>query len=73
VLNFVLRPVLAKWHPLLLDYEHRRAESISPWQHEAKWEHAEELRQVLSQTRAILLEYTKLLAQISRVPTPIPE
>lgn len=73
VLNFVLRPVLAKWHPLLLDYEHRQAESVSPLQHEAAWEHAEELRQALSQTRVILLEYTKLLAQISQVPTPIPE
>lgn len=73
VLNFVLRPVLAKWHPLLLDYEHRREESTSALQHEAAWEHAAELRQALSQTRVILLEYTKLLAQISRVPTAIPE
>ncbi len=71
VLNGALRPVLAKWHPLLLDYEHRRDVFVSPLQHEAAWERAEELRIVLSRTRAVLLAYTKLLARISRVPTTI--
>jgi hypothetical protein len=73
MLNFVLRPVLAKWHPLLLDYEHQREETISALQHEENWERAEELRQEISRTRLILLKYTQLLADISRIPTIIPE
>ena len=68
MLNFVLRPVLARWHPLLLDYEHQRAASVSALQHEAAWERAEELRNVLNETRHTLLAYAELLAQISRVP-----
>ncbi len=69
VLNYVLRPVLAKWHPLLLDYEHRREGSVSALQHEEEWERAEDLRQVLNQTRTILIGYTTLLGEISGVPT----
>lgn len=73
MLNFVLRPVLAKWHPLLLDYEHQREAAISPLQHEANWERTEELRQEIRRVRLILLKYTQLLADISRVPTIIPK
>ncbi len=72
MLNYVLRPVLAKWHPLLLDYEHRRDVAISPWEHEARWERVDELRKELTDVRRVLLEYTKLLADISRVPTTLP-
>lgn len=72
VLNYVLRPVLAKWHPLLHDYEHSRDASISALEHESKWDKSDELRQVLNQSRLVLLEYTKLLAQISHVPMAVP-
>ena len=72
ILNFVLRPVLAKWHPLLLDYEHRRDGSVSALEHEQRWEKAAELRQELNQVRFVLLEYTNLLARISRIPTTMP-
>ncbi len=71
VLNCVLRPVLAKWHPLLLDYEHSRASAVSPLEHEASWVKAEELRTALNEVRAILIAYTNLLAHISHVPTGI--
>lgn len=69
MLNFVLRPVLTKWHPLLLDYEHQRNATISPLQHEQAWERATELRASLNDVRSILMQYTRLLADISRVPT----
>jgi hypothetical protein len=69
ILNFVLRPVLAKWHPLLLDYEHQKEASVSALQHEKQWEKAEELRNELNQVRFILIEYTDVLARISGVPT----
>ena len=72
MLNYVLRPVLAKWHPLLLDYEHRRKASISALDHEQRWERTEELRQALNQVRRVLLDYTELLAQIARVPKAVP-
>lgn len=37
ILNGVLRPVLAQWHPLLLDYEATRPEGVSTTQHEQAW------------------------------------
>jgi hypothetical protein len=68
LLNFALRPVLAVWHPLLLDYEHTRDASISVFEHERRWERAGELRRVLNDTRLILLDYTNILAQVADVP-----
>jgi hypothetical protein len=73
ILNTVLRPVLAKWHPLLLDYEGKREENVSAMEHERNWEKYEELRQVLNDVRLILIEYTKLLAQVADVPLLIVE
>lgn len=68
ILNAVLRPVLAKWHPLLLDYESTRSGSVSPLAHEGEWDKYDELRQVLNDVRGILIEYTDLLAQVAEVP-----
>ncbi len=68
VLNYVLRPVLTKWHPMLLDYEHQREEGVSPLVHELEWRHADELREVLKKVRSMLLEYSAVLAEISGVP-----
>lgn len=71
VLNTALRPVLAKWHPLLLDYENMRDTSLSSLEHEKRWERAEELRQALNETRTVLVEYAGLLAQAAGVPSLI--
>ena len=68
VLNSVLRPVLAKWHPLLRDYESIRPPSVSTWQHEQQWERNQELRQVLSEVRGTLIQYANLLAEVADVP-----
>jgi hypothetical protein len=68
ILNVVLRPVLAKWHPLLLDYESTRSASDSPLDHEREWEQHDELRQVLNDVRTNLIEYTNLLAEVAEVP-----
>lgn len=68
ILNTVLRPVLAKWHPLLLDYESKREKNTSATEHERNWERCEELRQVLNDVRYILIEYADLLAQVADVP-----
>lgn len=71
ILNTVLRPVLAKWHPLLLDYENTKKNSVSPSEHEKQWEKYEELRQALNDVRNVLIEYADLLSQVSKVPSLI--
>jgi len=68
ILNTVLRPVLSKWHPILLDYENRRSSNCSIVEHEKNWEKHEELRQVLNEIRFILIQYADLLAQVADVP-----
>jgi hypothetical protein len=73
ILNAVIRPVLAKWHPLLLDYEHSRPNSISPLSYERKWDKHEDLRKVLNEVRLILINYANLLAEVSEVPSLIIE
>ncbi len=67
VLNYVLRPVLAKWHTLLLDYESGRGAANSPIIYESEWSKASELRQVLNGVRLQLIEYSVLLAEVARV------
>lgn len=68
ILNTVLRPLLAKWHPLLKAYEDTRPNSISFVDYERKWEKYVELRQEIEQVRIKLIEYANLLAQVARVP-----
>jgi hypothetical protein len=69
ILNTVLRPLLAKWHPLLLDYENERPNTVSALSHEQAWEHNEELRRALNETRVILMHYANLLAEVAAVPS----
>lgn len=71
ILNAVLRPVLAKWHPLLLDYESTKKGSVSPLEYEKQWDKYEELRQVIDNVRGVLIEYGNLLAQVAEVPSLI--
>lgn len=68
VLNAVLRPLLAKWHPLLADYESDKPEAISRLEHENRWEHNQELRDALEDTRKSLSDYAQLLAKVADVP-----
>ena len=68
ILNAVLRPVLAKWHPLLLDYESTKSGSVSHLEHERQWDKHDELRHVLNDVRGTLIEYTNLLAEVAEVP-----
>lgn len=68
VLNEILRPVLAKWHPLLEDYESTKPEDKSRLEHENEWERNAELRQVIEETRATLDTYAQSLADIAEIP-----
>ena len=69
MLNGILRPVLSKWHPELLAYEITREKSTPLRDHEAAWEHAQELRQVLNEMRQQLIEYANLFAEVAEVPS----
>lgn len=71
ILNGVLRPVLSKWHPILLDYESTKESSVSRIEHEQKWDKNDEFRQALNDVRSGLIEYANLLADVSSVPSLI--
>jgi hypothetical protein len=71
ILNVVLRPVLAKWHPLLLEHESAKDASLSALEHERQWERYEELRKVLNDLRVTLKEYADALAEAAGVPSLI--
>lgn len=73
ILNVALRPVMAKWHPLLLDYENSRESSVSPLEHEKRWDKYEELREELNMVRVVLTQYANLLAEVADVPPLIVE
>ena len=68
ILNLVLRPLLAKWHPLLQDYESKRPTDVSPLTYEREWEHYNELRNELENVRLTLIKYSQLLAEVAGVP-----
>lgn len=68
VLNAALRPVLAKWHPLLMAYENTRQPEISPVEHESAWTHDQEFRGVLAELQKTIEEYSVLLAKVAGVP-----
>jgi hypothetical protein len=73
ILNTVLRPLLAKWHPLLRDYEHSRPENISVITHERAWQFYGELRDELAKSRRPLTDYANLLADVAGIPSLIIE
>ena len=68
ILNGVLRPLLARWHPLLLNYENAKPISMSPTEYEWQWANNEQLLQELNEVRNILIEYVNLLAEVAKVP-----
>lgn len=68
ILNYSLRPLLAKWHPLLLNYEKTRESSVSIVDHEKKWNKYKELRGEIERVRSELNEYANLLANVANVP-----
>lgn len=63
VLNRGIRPFLAKWHPLLSDWEERRAEGTSQRDHERAWPEEATLRGELEKLRLELNVYAMALAK----------
>ncbi len=72
ILNTVVRPVLAKWHPLLLDYENTKPSSVSLLEHERQWSKNQKLRTALNDTRSVLIRYANILAEVAEVPPLAP-
>jgi hypothetical protein len=67
VLNNGLRPVLAKWHPLLQTWEAQREPNVSPKEHERNWSEEKQLRAELEALRQDLEQYAHALAIIAGV------
>lgn len=71
MLNTTLRPLLAKWHPLLKEYEDQRPVSVGILTYEQQWEKSAELRKEIALTQRALIDYAKIFAQIAGVSSPI--
>jgi hypothetical protein len=71
VLNGALRPTLALWHPELQRWEAERPADRAIADHEAAWPRAAELRADLEETRKLLLDYARLLAEACDAPALI--
>lgn len=62
MLNQIIRPVLAYWHPVLQDWEHQRALEVSRLEHEDRWNRRDELRQTLARTSETLAGFAHVMA-----------
>jgi transcriptional regulator with XRE-family HTH domain len=71
ILNDVLRPLLADWHPQLLAHESRCPTGLSAAEHERAWARNREMREALAGSRSRLADYARLLAAAAAVPHPL--
>lgn len=71
ILNSAIRPLLSKWHPVLLDHESRRDLSVSSVSHERQWDRYYELQREIKQVQAKLHEYAEILAEVVGIPSLI--
>jgi hypothetical protein len=67
VLNKLIRPVVAEWHPRLLDWEAKRPGDRSALEHEHAWADYARLRQVIDEMRPQLVDYANLLGTAANV------
>ena len=67
VLNQGLRPFLAKWHPLLQEWEAQRDTDVSARAHEQNWSEESTLRRDLRSLVKELEEYVSALGAIAGV------
>jgi hypothetical protein len=67
VLNRVLRPLLASWHPRLAAYESQRPEGRDPVVWEREWEHEEALREAIAEVRGALMSLARTLQEVAGV------
>ena len=79
ILHTGIRPVLARWHPELQDWEGQRPANISTTSHERAWPLAAALRADLDDARLALTDFAATLATacgvpnlLDTIPTPPP-
>ena len=68
MLNYALRPTLAKWHPKLDSWENERPAGVSRAEHEQAWPDHQALRDELDDVCAVLSRYAGVLATACGVP-----
>jgi hypothetical protein len=68
ILHTGIRPLLARWHPELQDWEGRRPAQVSITGHEHAWPLAPTLRAELDNTRRALIDFAAALATACGVP-----
>ena len=68
VLNYEVRPLLARWHPLLEQWETDRPTGTSRAAYEDVWPHAGQLGEQLEVTHRRLVDYDDLLTAAAHVP-----
>lgn len=73
MLNSVIRPVLAHWHPLLLAIEQSLPEGVDMITHEQSWVEADRLRSDLAKTRVLLIDIARLLGEVAGVESLLPQ
>lgn len=64
VLNQALRPLLAKWHPVLEDHEASKPIGVSRLEWERSWDRHDELRSAVAEVRGTLEAYAGLLGDV---------
>jgi len=64
ILDQALRPLLARWHPLLDDHMGARPADSSRADWERAWDRHDELRADLDEVRATLVAYSGLLGEV---------
>ncbi len=64
MLNNGVRPVTAKWHPLLKDHEEKRPVHKSVRDHERAWELHADARKELKELQIHMTAYVRMLAKI---------
>ena len=67
ILNMELRPFLAKWHPLISDWEDQKPPNCSAIEHERGWKMNAQLRRELNKLRSSLMQYCGALAKLAGI------
>ena len=67
ILNIELRPFLAKWHPLLSDWEAQKTAECSAIEHERAWSKNGQIRRELKKIQSSLMKYCGALAKLAGI------
>lgn len=67
ILDYAIRPFLAKWHPILLDYEKKRLADVPISGQETEWRQNGKLTREVEEIMAIIVAYATLLANAAGV------